>query len=393
MSHPLQDRLASSRNGLRRDPAGAAGNHLLVDISQLHRMEYTTGVQRVTRCILTEWLERPPEGWSPQPVAFGEDGVWACDGPTVHRACPALQNRFQPADVIIKPGDRIVFLDLNMELPGHRDWLLAAKTRGARLTFVVYDLLPVLSPHWFAEGVGPGFSCWIKMVAELGDDIACISRSVRDDFLHWFRNEFGDRPPPHVRHFPLGSDPFPDCEALPAAVAEAMRSRPTALMVSTLEPRKGHAQALGALEILWASGYELNLVVAGREGWKIEALAARMREHPESGHRLFWLETCSDGQVATCYRDSGVLLAPSFGEGFGLPVVEAARCGLPVIARDLPVFREVAPTGTTFFSGHAPGRLADAIRTWLQARPGPAPVVQLPGWGDSARALFDLRSP
>lgn len=378
---------------LRRPDDRATENHLLVDISQLHKLEFTTGVQRVTRCILTEWLERPPEGWSPQPVVFGEDGVWACDGLTVGRVCPGLKSCFQPADVTIKAGDRIVFLDHNMELPAHRDWLLAAKARGARLTFVVYDLLPIFSPHWFPEGVGPDFFRWIKMVAELGDDIACISRSVREDFLQWFREEFGDRPPPRVRHFALGSDPFPDYEALPPAVAEAMRSRPTALMVSTLEPRKGHAQALGALEILWASGHDLNLVVAGREGWKIAALATRMREHPELGVRLFWLETCSDGQVATCYRDSGVLLAPSFGEGFGLPVVEAARCGLPVIARDLPVFREVAPPGTAFFSGHASGRLADAIRSWLKARPEPAPPVNLPGWGDSARALLDLRIP
>ena len=409
--HALEARWVSSwnrcRSGLARAPVSARtlfhiarqlpglvspGKRLLVDISQLYKAEFRAGVQRVTRSVLTEWLSEPPAGWSPKPVIFEEDGVWACDGRTVRRTCPALRRRFRPADVNVAPGDRIVFLDLNLDLLEHKDWLLAAKARGARLTFVVYDLLPVLSPHWFPDLVGPLFAQWIKMVAELGDDIACISKSVRDDFLQWFRKEYGDRPPPRVRHFPLGSDPFPACEVLPSAVAEAMRSRPTALMVSTVEPRKGHAQALGAIELLWEAGLELNLLIAGAEGWKIAALAGRVREHPEFGRRLFWLERCSDGQVATCYRDSGVLLAPSFGEGFGLSVVEASRCGRPVIARDLPVFREVSPPGTIFFSGRAPGRLADAIRSWLEFRTEPVPAANFCGWGDSARALFELGS-
>ena len=377
---------------LRQPGQLSTGNHLLVDICQLYKMEYTTGVQRVTRCILNEWLDQPPEGWSPQPVVFDENGVWACDGPTVRQAFPALQNHFHAEDVIIAAGDRFVFLHLNLHLPDHMDWLLDAKARGARLTFVVYDVLPVLSPHWFPDDVGPLYSRWIKMVAELGDDIACISRSVQEEFLSWFRKEYRDRTPPRVRHFPLGSDPFPACELLSPAIAEAMQSRPTALMVSTVEPRKGHAQALSALEILWASGHELNLAIAGREGWKVNALAARIREHPEFGRRLFWLEKCSDGQLASCYRDSGVLLAPSFGEGFGLSVVEAARWGRAVIARDLPVFREVAPPGTTFFSGHAPGHLADAILSWLHGPPEPAPATKPAGWSESACALFDLES-
>lgn len=410
--HTLQDRWVSSWNRCRSGPARApvaarslahiarqipgllsGRKRLLVDISQLYKSEFRAGVQRVTRSILTEWLSHRPAGWSPQPVIFKEDGVWACDDHMVRRTCPTIRRRFQPTDANIAPGNRIIFLDLNTELPGHRDWLLAAKAHGAHLTFVVYDLLPVQSPHWFPDVVGPLFAQWIRMVAELGDDIACISNTVREDFLQWFEKEFGDRPPPRVRHFPLGADPFPACESLlPAAVTDAMGSRPTALMVSTVEPRKGHAQALDALELLWESGIELNLLIAGAEGWKIAPLAGSMRDHPEFGRRLFWLERCSDGQIATCYRDSGVLLAPSFGEGFGLSLVEASRCGRSVIARDLPVFREVAPPGTTLFSGRASGRLADAIRSWLQTRPGPVPPASLCGWGDSARALFELRS-
>ncbi|MNL64925.1 Glycosyl transferases group 1 [compost metagenome] len=59
---------------------------------------------------------------------------------------------------------------------------------------------------------------------------------------------------------------------------------------------------------------------------------------------------------------------PSEGEGFGLPLIEAARHGKPIIARDIPVFREVAQEHAHYFDGAAGADLARALRGWLQLR-------------------------
>jgi len=68
-------------------------------------------------------------------------------------------------------------------------------------------------------------------------------------------------------------------------------------------------------------------------------LIERLRGHVESGRRLRWIEAGDDADLLAAYRCSSVLLAASCGEGFGLPLVEAAASGLPILARDIAVFR------------------------------------------------------
>ncbi len=84
------------------------------------------------------------------------------------------------------------------------------------------------------------------------------------------------------------------------------------------------------------------------------------------------------------YDAAQCLLAASEAEGFGLPLIEAAQHGLPVMARDIPVFREVAGDHAFYFDGTDPEHLADAIRTgWTctgkSAIPGPMPCPGSPG--------------
>jgi glycosyltransferase involved in cell wall biosynthesis len=64
--------------------------------------------------------------------------------------------------------------------------------------------------------------------------------------------------------------------------------------------------------------------------------AAHVREH------VIELPRCSDVQLATYLHHAQALLFPSFAEGYGLPLVEALSAGTPVIASDLPVFKEIA---------------------------------------------------
>jgi glycosyltransferase involved in cell wall biosynthesis len=136
-------------------------------------------------------------------------------------------------------------------------------------------------------------------------------------------------------------------------------------MVGTLEPRKGHAQTLAAFEILWQAGRDINLVIVGKPGWMMEALVAKLRTHPEQSQRLFWLEGISDEYLEKIYAACTCLIAASEGEGFGLPLIEAAQNKLPIIARDIPVFREVAGEYAHYFQGMVPSELADSITQWL----------------------------
>ncbi len=65
------------------------------------------------------------------------------------------------------------------------------------------------------------------------------------------------------------------------------------------------------------------------------------------------------------YSQSSALIFASLGEGFGLPLIEAAQKKLPVIIRDIPVFKEIAQEHAWYFSGEAPADIAKAVEDWL----------------------------
>jgi len=92
---------------------------------------------------------------------------------------------------------------------------------------------------------------------------------------------------------------------------------------------------------------------------------ANLREHAQLGRRLFWLDGISDEYLERVYGCCRGLLAASEDEGFGLPLIEAAQHGLPILARDIPVFREVAGEHARFFQADEPIALAQAMQDWI----------------------------
>ncbi len=266
--------------------------------------------------------------------------------------------------------------------------------------FVVYDLLPIKQPQMFIGGARPWFEQWLASAASVADGLLCISRAVADEVLEWLdAHPAPNRGKLQVGYFHLGADldaqaPADAVSAAESAALEQLALRPALLMVGTLEPRKMHAQALDALELLWQGGADVGLVIVGKQGWLADALAERLRGHPELGRRLFWLERASDAALLRLYAGCSALLAASSGEGFGLPLIEAAQHALPVIARDIPVFREVAGEHAFYFSADDAPALAAALRQWLAlAAQGSAPAsggMAWMTWEQSTRQLVEL---
>mgnify|MGYP002226254532 FL=1 len=85
--------------------------------------------------------------------------------------------------------------------------------------------------------------------------------------------------------FYLGADiessqPTSGMPADASAVLESLSSTPSILMVSTIEPRKQQKQSLDAVELLWAKGVDVNLVLVGKSGWKMEDFEKRLKIQP-----------------------------------------------------------------------------------------------------------------
>lgn len=347
---------------------------LFVDISELCKHDGKSGIQRVVRSILVEWLNHPPQGYEVRPV-------YTKVGEPFYRYATQFTKVFlgkeageadQDEVISYRAGDIYLCLDLLMDvLPHKQTYLDAMRAHGVSIFFVVYDLLILQLPHCFVDSLQAHYVKWINAVAQY-DGAMCISHAVADELREWLDKNAPPRKRPfRIGAFHLGADidqsmPSTGLPENPALRLESLEAFPNFLMVGTLEPRKGHAQTLDAFELLWAAGVQANLVIVGKHGWLVDELAARLASHPELGRRLLWLEGVSDEYLEHLYNNCDCLIAASYGEGFGLPLIEAAQYKLPIIARDLPVFREVAGEFAWYFNGATALDIAESLTEWLK---------------------------
>ena len=384
-------------------PMQPAPRQLLVDISELVQRDVKSGIQRVVRSILKELLINPPAGYRVEPVyATAEQGYqYARQFTLGFLDCPEQGFTDDPVD--FQSGDIFLGLDLNgYVVQAHRHFYQQMRNAGVRVKFAVYDLLPITLPWAFGAGAAATHAQWLNILAE-NDGVVCISKSVADEVRAWLTENCPSRLRTFdIQWFHLGADigsslPTSGIPEAASATLAALARRPTFLMVGTIEPRKGHLQTLAAFEQLWADNTDVNLVIVGKQGWMVDKLAEKLRNHSELNSRLYWLEGISDEYLEKVYAVSTCLIAASEGEGFGLPLIEAAQHELPIIARDIPVFREVAGDHAYYFDGTKPEQLAAAISNWiaLDAK-GCAPVVAgMPWltWAESTRQLVERAIP
>jgi glycosyltransferase involved in cell wall biosynthesis len=262
-------------------------------------------------------------------------------------------------------------------------------------------MLPLLRPEWWPPEMSPKYERWLRALASVADDICCISAAVADEVSRWLAltDVKGPYAQPAVRHFHLGADLSNSApsrgwpEGYEAVRATLDNDAPTFLMVGTIEPRKGHAEVLEAFDQLWAAGHAMRLVVVGKAGWMVDETLARFRSHDRLGEDFFWFDAASDECLEDLYQCASCLIAASEGEGFGLPLIEAARHGVPMMARDIPVFREVAGEAAYYFGGPVSAGLAESVLEWLALNEqGRAPLphdMEWNTWAESAAQLVD----
>ncbi|GHZ26237.1 glycosyl transferases group 1 family protein [Vibrio cholerae] len=376
---------------------------LLVDVSELVNKDAKTGIQRVVREILKHWLVNPPSGYQVVPVYATTDALgyrYAHNFLNEFLELPHT-NEIEDSFVDVWQGDIFVGLDLqhaviSTQFDVLKDW----RNRGVKIWFVIYDLLPVLLPQYFPPEANIAHQEWLKVISEF-DGVACISNAVANEYKEWLQNQKQDKRlrPIKIKSFPLGVDqqsPL-NTKGIPDdgnTVLDAISSSNSFLMVGTIEPRKGHTQVLDAFELLWAEGGKQILVIVGKKGWMVDSLIERLENHDQLGKRLFLIPNCSDEYLERIYENSKCLIAASYGEGFGLPLIEAAKHNLPIIARDIPVFREVADINALYFSSENCLNILAIIKEWEclyeNDRNPKSDSIILNTWDNSANMLIEI---
>ncbi|MGB8622282.1 MAG: glycosyltransferase family 1 protein, partial [Paracoccaceae bacterium] len=229
--------------------------------------------------------------------------------------------------------------------------VLAALRRvpGARISVLIHDTIPLDFPQYSGAGIPDAFRDKLRAVGEHADLVICNSEVTHRDAARHMA-EMGRVPPMTVAH--LGVElPEPDPRGLPEGLD---LSRPYFLTVGTIEPRKNHALLLDVWEGFHNDLPEdkiPRLFIAGTRGWRNEDVFRRLDSAPFMGRNVVELADLSDAALAALTQGATALLFPSHAEGYGLPPLEAAALGTPVIASDLPVHAEVLGDFAVYLSG------------------------------------------
>lgn len=385
----------------RNFPPHPRRKQLLIDISAVIVSDLKTGIQRVVRALLTQLISNPPDGYIVEAVYTSGSQVGYRYARSFTGRLFGLPEGVLSDDVVEMWNDDIFLgLDFHSSLVCvQRDVLKGWYNRGAKVFFVVYDLLPILKPSFFPEEEIPHYLKWLDVITEFTGAI-CISETVSKELALWIQdNRIEKKKGFSIRWFHLGADLNNSLasKGMPVEskyILENLSLRKSFLTVSTIEPRKGHAQVLAAFELLWLQGIDVNLVIVGKKGWMVEPLVQKIRSHPELNQRLFWLEGISDEFLEKVYEKCDCLISASQGEGFGLPLIEASQHQLPIIARDIPVFREVTAEHALYFSGNSPEDLSSIIHKWIKLYENDmlpnSKLVKWQTWEQSARQLVDV---
>ena len=371
---------------------------VLVDITMFVQFDFRTGIQRVVSRI-TECLcaAKDPETVF-LPVALRGGTLYYCRPAASGDAYEyAAEWEALPRDILLLDsswGYKNLFLPIIRRV---HDW-------GGVVYSVLYDILPAQRPELFPPDTLAIFRPWLKHAVENTDGFVCISRSVAGEIRDYIL-ENHLLPPDKI--FPVGyfllghdfctSSDRPKGKSSRSEAAKVLKKiQPGSrllLSVGTVEPRKNHRFMLEVLDVLWNLDWSVTWVIAGKPGWYMEHWMKELREHPEYGKRIFYLPDTDDDDLAALYGEAEYLFQLSLGEGFGLPLIEAAARGIPVICSDIPVFREVGKDLSFTYcpldsAEHSAGIIKDLFeqREHVGSALETAPVRPF-CWADSAEML------
>lgn len=216
--------------------------------------------------------------------------------------------------------------------PGLSSWVARS---GVRPIYFVHDLIPVTHPEYCRAGEEDRHRRRMRTVLSTATGIIGNSQATIDDLQQFARVE--SLPVPRAVAAWLGTTP------LPQSAATDTFTRPTFVTLGTIEARKNH---LFLLQVWTRLTRRLGpktpqLLVIGQRGWESEQAIDLLERSPVLKDSVVEIARCDDRALSAHLASARALLFASLAEGFGMPLMEALQIGTPVIASDLPVFREI----------------------------------------------------
>ncbi|MEM7358808.1 MAG: glycosyltransferase [Pseudomonadota bacterium] len=348
---------------------------LFVDVSHIAQTDHQSGIQRIVRDLVREFYFLQQPGIEPVAVELVDKRLVVAKNWLVSQdlLSSCEQDHLRATEVEFSAGDVLLMLDSSWDR--YSDFYSVferARNKHVPIVGVIYDLLPIRIPECFVEGGPKWFETWLKKAIDQSDALISISAATETDLGNYIQKSHIENPP-LLGHWHHGCDFAPNSEEESTQRIKAIRAHNLEpnrylLMVGTIEPRKLHDVAVAAMRRLWEKDVNLKLCIAGKQGWLVEEFMDDLRDNSGKQENLIFIEAPTDPELSRLYESAAGLLFLSKGEGFGLPLIEAASYGIPILCSDIPSFREVAQGHATFTAARNGEELADDIHSWFELK-------------------------
>lgn len=233
-------------------------------------------------------------------------------------------------------GKKAILLNTGHSGLEQADYGRQVRRHGLRPLYFLHDLIPITHPEYCRPGEADKHRRRLETMLSTGCGLAVNSATTGAELEAYVVHRGLPLPPLTVAPLAPGK--------LPPPAAERLLAEPYFVMLGTIEPRKNHLLLLH----LWRQLIEElgeaapRLVIIGQRGWECEQVVDLLERCEALRGFVFEPPQCGDQDLVTWLFHAQALLFPSFAEGYGMPLVEALSLGVPAIASDLPVFRELA---------------------------------------------------
>jgi glycosyltransferase involved in cell wall biosynthesis len=287
---------------------------------------------------------------------FAEQGSFPVHLPP--RGVPgAWWRTFGQARDAAKAGIR-VYHGLSHELP------YGLADRGIASVVTIHDLIYLRHPEQFGFFDRRVYDLKFRSACARADRIVAVSEQTKADLVEFYR-----LPPERVQVIYQANEPHFENPDFEASERHFLQNNPPLpkdyiLYVGSVIPRKNLLGIVRALGVLAADGLRPPLVVVGDgKQYLRECMMEAQRLGVE--RQLILLGQVDRPAMPALYRGARLLAYPSVFEGFGIPIIEALRCGTPVLTSRGGCFPEAAGAGALYVSPANPAEMADALRRML----------------------------
>ncbi len=365
--------------------------YIFVDLSFISKVDFHTGVQRVVNNVYAQ-MKSLGTDFEIVPTQYREGGLFTC------YAYEARGTEANPEEmqVELSAGDILFFLDSVWDYWRDMEKLMKlAHKAGARCVALFHDLIPIRHPEYLPEGGSDAnFRRFTALCASYMDRCLCDSKATASDLRSYFEEQNFLREEPLAIHWiPMGSV-FGQNKAEDGNVRKELQDflkGETYLMVGTVEVRKNCELVLAAMEeAIQKQDFAGRLLVIGKNGWRNDAFQKVFERLTGTG-RILWLQDADDAELNYAYRHAKALVNASKAEGFGLPLIEAAKEKLPLIVSDIPIFHEVAGSCALYFDNTNHHELAKILAGFNKRKKIPdSSKIRRYKWEDTAKSCLEI---